>query len=165
MTTTAKDAAAIVAAVLVVFAAAITDNSITTAEAVNMAIAFVTAGAVWLARNGEVGTPVFRRYLRGILAFTGAALALLASVLSDGVTLSEWTQIVLAGLGAIGVVAFTDGQSPLPEAPLVDLWIGVDEGGGRHVSTDPVDDPAHTSPAAVDDVTFRPGAVRRVNGV
>lgn len=168
----AKDVAALVAAVLVVFAAAISDDRITLTEAVNMAIAFVTAAGVIVSKNGDGSHGELWRYLRGIIAFAGAGLALLASgLLSDGITLSEWTQVALAGLGALGVVALPDERTPTPELtarvvvpPEFEQWSQAFEQWRQTAGTDPSGTlPASTFDPRTDDVTFRPGAVRRTD--
>ena len=100
VTTYTKAIVAIAAAALVVLGAALTDNEVTTVELVNIAIAIVTAIGVYLVPNLDDGP---RRYAKAIVAFLGAALAALLTVLTDGVTASEWITVVLAALGAIGV--------------------------------------------------------------
>lgn len=100
--TYAKALLAILAAGLVVLAAAITDDDVSSPELVNVGIAIVTAIGVYLIPNLPEGRGV-RGYAKGAVAFLGAALAALASFLSDGVTNAEWVLIALAALGAIGV--------------------------------------------------------------
>ena len=98
-----KSILAVLAAVLTALTAAVTDNRIDAAEAINVAIAGVTAVGVFVVPNlpGVTG-----RYAKTGVAVTGAALAGLASALSDGVlTQAEVYQVALAGLAAVGVFA------------------------------------------------------------
>lgn len=101
ISTYAKAIVYIITAGLVVLGAALTDDVVSTSEWLNIGIAGVTAVGVYLVPN--LGTGV-QHYAKGIVAFVGAALAALASFLSDGVTSAEWVLVALAALGAIGVV-------------------------------------------------------------
>ena len=96
-----KGIAAVVAAILVALGAALSGNNhIDPVEWVNVAIAGIGAVGVWVAANVN-GAP----YVKGVLAFLTAALVALQSAIVGGVTYTEWIQIALAALGAIGVVA------------------------------------------------------------
>lgn len=95
-----KAIVAIIAAVLVVLGAALTDQAVTQIELVQIGIAFVTAVGVYLVPNLTAGPA---RYAKSAVGFAGAGLAVLVTVLADGVTYSEWITVVLAGLGAVGV--------------------------------------------------------------
>lgn len=96
----AKGLAAVVAAVLVALGASMTgDNIISQVEWVNVAIAAVTAVGVFAVANVPGA-----KYSKGIIAFLGAGLVVLQSAIVGGVTYTEWIQIALAALGAIGVV-------------------------------------------------------------
>ena len=99
-----KAVVAIVAAVLVVLGAAITDDVVTTLEAVNVAIAFVTAVGVYLVPNLPSGPGA---YLKAVVAFLGAGGAALVTVLGSGgladVHPSAWVTVFLAALGGVGV--------------------------------------------------------------
>lgn len=96
----AKGLAAVAATVLVALGAALSGNNhIDPTEWVTVAIAAVTAFGVWVAANVN-GAP----YVKGAIAFAGAALVVLQTVIVDGVTTTEWIQIAIAALGAIGVV-------------------------------------------------------------
>lgn len=90
--------AAVAATVLSAAVAALVDNHMSTAEWVNLAIAFVTACSVFTAANVPGA-----RYTKLILAALGAGLALLVSFITDGVSTSEWMQILIAMGGAVGV--------------------------------------------------------------
>lgn len=96
-----KAAVAVLITVLsAVQAALFGDNVISNPEWVNVAIAAVTAAAVFAAPNVPGA-----RYTKTILAVLGAALTVLASAIIGGVTPTEWIQIVLAAAGAVGVFA------------------------------------------------------------
>lgn len=94
----------VVAVVVAIFsavqAALFNDQVISSTEWVNVAIAAVTAAAVFAAPNVPGAA-----YTKAILAALGAVLTVLASVIVGGVSPSEWIQIFLAGLGTVGVVA------------------------------------------------------------
>jgi hypothetical protein len=96
-----KAIVSILAAALVVLGAALTDNDVSTLELTNIGIAVVTAIGVYLVPNLPTGA---RRYAKGVVAFVGAGLAAVVTVLAEGVTPSEWILVILAALGAIGVV-------------------------------------------------------------
>lgn len=110
-----KAVVAILAAVLVVFGAAITDDVVTTLEVVNVAIALITAVGVYLVPNLPAGPGA---YLKALVAFLGAGLAALVTVLGSGglgdVHPSAWITVVLAALGGVGVYV-------LPNADDLDL--------------------------------------------
>lgn len=96
-----KSVVAVLVAVLSGLQAALfNDQVISSTEWVNVAIAAVTAAAVFAAPNVPGA-----RYTKAILAVLGAVLTVLASVILGGVTPSEWIQIALAAAGAVGVYA------------------------------------------------------------
>lgn len=92
--------AVIVAILSAVQAALFNDQVISPTEWVNVAIAGVTAAAVFAAPNvpGAV-------YTKAVLAALGAVLTVLTSAIVGGITTSEWIQIILAALGTVGVAA------------------------------------------------------------
>lgn len=93
--------------VLAALAAALVDGLITPDEAVNLALLTLGAIATYLVPNLEEGAG---RYLKLIISAIAAGLTLLASSLTDGVTLSEWLMIGAAVLAAFSTYA-------LPNAP------------------------------------------------
>lgn len=101
--------AVVVAAVSAVGAGLSGDDVISSTEWVNIAIATVTAASVFAAPNVPGA-----RYTKAILAVLGAALTVAASAIVGGITYTEWVQIVVAGVGALGVYAKanTVGGSP-----------------------------------------------------
>lgn len=101
MTQYAKFAAAVIATVLSgIVAALYGDNAISNPEWVNIAIAAVGALAVFAAPNVPGAA-----YTKSILAVLAAGLAVAASAIIGGITTTEWIQIALAALGALGVYA------------------------------------------------------------
>jgi hypothetical protein len=107
----AKTILAIIAAGLGILTAALSDDVVTPAELVNVAIAVVTAVGVYLVPN----TPATAaRTLKTIVAAGGAALTALSSALTDGVTTGEWLQIALAALAAVGVYVVPNQDGPTP---------------------------------------------------
>lgn len=96
-----KSVAAVVAAVLsAVVAALVGDAVVTAVEWVNVAIAGTGAAAVFSAPNVPGA-----RYTKSVLAVLTAVLVALNSSITDGITTTEWLQLALAGLGALGVYA------------------------------------------------------------
>lgn len=107
MTNYSKLFAAVVVTVLsAVSAALFGDNTISSPEWVNIAIAGVGACAVFAAPNVP-----FAKYTKSVLAALTAALTILASAISGGVHTTEWIQIVIAALGAVGVYAVRNGDT------------------------------------------------------
>lgn len=99
-----KAVVAVIVTVLSAIGAALTgDEVISNPEWVNVAIAGVTAAAVFAAPNVPGA-----RYTKAILAVLGAALAVMASAIIGGITYTEWIQIIIAGAGAVGVYAKTN---------------------------------------------------------
>lgn len=98
----AKGLAAAAATVLTALAAALADNGMSTVELINTLIVLCSAVGVVIVPDLDTGVA---RYAKPIVAALGAALTLLVTLIADGVTASEWIQVVLAGLGAVGVTA------------------------------------------------------------
>lgn len=96
-----KSFAAVVATVLsAAVAAMIGDGIVSVVEWVNVAIAGSGAAAVFAAPNVPGA-----RYTKSVLAVLTAVLMLLTSVITEGITSTEWMQLALAALGALGVYA------------------------------------------------------------
>jgi len=97
----AKAGAAVVATILSAIAAALTgDSVIDTTEWLNVAVLAVGALGVFAAPNVPGA-----RYTKAVLAVLSAVLVLAVNLIADGIDLSEWIQLGLAGLGALGVFA------------------------------------------------------------
>jgi peptidoglycan/LPS O-acetylase OafA/YrhL len=99
--TYAKALAAVAATILSGVVAALTgDNFISDVEWINVGILAVGACAVFAAPNVPGS-----RYTKLVLAVLSAVLVLLVNLIVDGVTVSEWLQLGVAALGALGVFA------------------------------------------------------------
>lgn len=107
----AKLLAVIVAAGLMAAVAAYTDGVFTTVEKINVAIAVVSAGSVFAAPNVPGAM-----YTKSILAVLGAVLVFLTSAITDGISTSEWMQIGVIALGALGVYAVPNSTTEVRSA-------------------------------------------------
>jgi drug/metabolite transporter (DMT)-like permease len=98
----AKALAAIIATVLSGVVAALTlDETITPAEWINVAILAAGAAGVFAAPNVPGS-----RYTKAVLAVITAMLTLAVQLLVDGtLDLTDWLQLGVAALGALGVYA------------------------------------------------------------
>lgn len=79
---------------------ALADNSISTDELVNLAVIVVGAVGVYLVPNFPAK---FAQYAKTGVTLLTAALVTTLSFLSDGISTTEWLQIGIAALAAIGV--------------------------------------------------------------
>jgi hypothetical protein len=89
---------AVITAGGVLLASALTDGHVDTGEGVQIAIQVVTAASVYLAPNLP--------YSGGVKTALAAILAMLnlaATLITDGLTSAEIINLVLAGLGVLGV--------------------------------------------------------------
>lgn len=77
------------------------DETISNPEWVNVAILTVGSLSVFAAPNVPGA-----QYTKAILAVLTAGLTVLTSAIIGGVTVTEWLQILTAGLAAVGVYAF-----------------------------------------------------------
>jgi hypothetical protein len=95
----AKALAAVLAAVLAAIVPALSgDNQVDTSEWINVVILGAGAAAVFAAPNVPGA-----RYTKLMLAVITAMAAAAASLVSDGISLTDWLQLALAALGAVGV--------------------------------------------------------------
>lgn len=76
------------------------DNFVSNLEWINVAISGVGAAAVFAAPNVPGA-----RFTKGILAVLTAVLTLLVNLIADGVSVSEWLQLLVAAAGSLGVIA------------------------------------------------------------
>jgi hypothetical protein len=150
----AKSIVSILAAALAILATALTDGVVTSAEYVNIGIATLTAVGVFLVPNLPDKA---RGYTKSIVAFGGAALAALITILGASygfldVTASDWITVLLAGLGAIGVAIIPNAPAPVATtaittvnvSPSSDLDVAkiadaVDSYVARHAADQPAD--------------------------
>lgn len=103
----AKFVAIVVATVLSGITAALAGDSVVSAtEWVNIAILAVGALGVFAAPNVPGAA-----YTKSILAVLAAVLTVLASAIVGGISTTEWLQIALAGLGALGVYAIPNSNA------------------------------------------------------
>lgn len=97
----AKAIVAILTAVVTVMVTALTDNTITTAEVVQAAIALVAAVGVYLVPNLAEGAA---RHAKLIVAVLGATLQAVGVLLQGGDLTAQGAMVVLvAALGAVSV--------------------------------------------------------------
>lgn len=89
-----------VIAVLVALAAVWT-GGVTPTEWINVSIVGVTALGVFAAPNVPGAA-----YTKAILSALGAALVVLASAITGGISFPEMVQVIVAAAGAVGVFAF-----------------------------------------------------------
>jgi len=108
----AKALAAVVATVLSGVIAALTgDGVVSTAEWINVAILAAGALAVFTAPNVPGAA-----YTKSALAVVTAVLTLAVQLIDGGLDLTEWLQLAMAALGALGVYAVPNSQS-VPAGP------------------------------------------------
>lgn len=92
-------------------------NTLTGAALVNFLLMILSAVSVGIVPNLTGGVA---KYAKGIIAVATAVGTLLVSLFADGsyaLNTTEWIQLALAALGAIGVVGFKSPQySELPSA-------------------------------------------------
>lgn len=95
----AKAGAAVVATILAAVAAALTGDAVVDAtEWLNVAVLAVGALGVFAAPNVPGSS-----YTKSVLAVLSAVLVLAVNLIAGGIDLSEWIQLGLAALGALGV--------------------------------------------------------------
>lgn len=103
----AKALMAVLATIVSAVIAALTgDNHIGDVEWINIAIAGAAALSVFAAPNVPGA-----RITKFVLAFFMAVLTLAVNLIADGITLSEWLQLLVAGLGSVGVYAIPNRPS------------------------------------------------------
>lgn len=106
----AKAIVATLAAVLTVFAAALTDSVVSVVELANVGVALLTAVAVYWVPNAPVG---WRQYAKAAVAVLGTALQALVPFLMTGVvTPAQWLLVLLAGIGVLGVGVVPNSPDP-----------------------------------------------------
>lgn len=106
--TYAKTVAQIVATGIAAMLVALTgDGQFSDVELINVAIAVVGAVGILYVPNAPNG-PV----AKAVVAVLMAVLTLAVNLIADGVTISEWLQLVMAALGAIGVYAIPNTPRP-----------------------------------------------------
>ena len=111
--TYSKAIAQVVATILAGLLPFLVDNSLSAVEIINLGIIGSSAITIAIVPNLTAG---IAKYAKGALAVVSAVLVLLTSLIADGtLTTEETLQLVIAGLGAIGVVGLPAPQfSPAP---------------------------------------------------
>lgn len=105
----AKALAAVVATVLSGVIAALTgDQTISPGEWINVAIMAAGALAVFTAPNVP-GAPI----TKAVLAVVTAVLTLAVNLIAGGIDMTEWLQLGMAALGALGIYAVPN-SAPQP---------------------------------------------------
>lgn len=79
------------------------DNHITVNEGANILI--LALGAVGVLGAGDLPAGVWAHTKSIVGAATAAAVVLQSALLTDGVSPTEWVQIAIAALGAVGIFA------------------------------------------------------------
>jgi hypothetical protein len=99
----------VVAAVAMALIGFLDDNFLDTVELINCALVALTAIGVWLVPNLTGGAA---KYAKMGVAMLTAGFTVLITAVSAGVDATEWFQVIVAVLAAIGIVG--------PKAPQVD---------------------------------------------
>lgn len=100
LTTYAKAIVYIALAAVGFLITALSDNIVTTDELLNLVVIVLGAVVVYLVPNLDTGIGAA---LKAVAAFATAAIVALLSFLTDGVTIAEWLQVLLAAFAGIGV--------------------------------------------------------------
>lgn len=94
---------------------ALADNDLDLNEKINLGIVVVTAiGVYWIPNFPEN----IAKYVKTGVSFVSAALISTLSFVSDGISTTEWLQIGIAALAAVGVFI-------IPNEPKVDIVVPV----------------------------------------
>lgn len=88
---------------------AVADDVLTLEELLNLVVMVLGAVVVYLVPNLPTGVGA---YAKTIAAFLTAAVVALLSFLTDGVTLTEWLQVLLAAFAGIGVFIVPNEPTP-----------------------------------------------------
>jgi peptidoglycan/LPS O-acetylase OafA/YrhL len=97
----------VVATVLSAVLPALVDGSLSPTEWINVALAFVGAVSVAIVPNLNAGVG---KYAKAAVAVAAAVLTLLVSLIDGGLSTPEILQLVIAALGAVGVVSLPGPQ-------------------------------------------------------
>jgi hypothetical protein len=98
---------------------ALADSVIETQELINLGIILAGAIGVYLVPNLPDSVA---KYGKGAVAVATAALIAILSFLGDGISTSEWLQVGIAALAAIGVVIVPN-ESKIPVVATVDAVV------------------------------------------
>lgn len=111
MTGIGKAVAQAIATILAGLVPFLVDGHLTAVETVNLFLLAFSTAAVAVVPNLTAGTA---KYAKGIVAVGIAVLTLLATFLAEGTGFGsgQIIQLILAGLGAVGVIALPAPQYP-----------------------------------------------------
>ncbi|TDC00778.1 hypothetical protein E1091_04195 [Micromonospora fluostatini] len=103
---------AVAGAVAVAVAGALTDNQVTTVEAVQVVIAVATAAQVWVTTN--VPTLTWAKTVTAVLL---GVTNVLVGVIADGISAADVAVLIVAAFTAAGVYAVPNGSTHRPAPP------------------------------------------------
>lgn len=106
----AKALVAILSGVIMTVAAAISDQTISSVEWVQIAIAGATAASVWLAGHLPTGLVWPKTAMAALLAILNLLVTMVAT--HHSLTPAEWVNLAIAGLTAVGVQVAPTRPSP-----------------------------------------------------
>lgn len=89
---------------------AVFDNALSTEELLNLVVIVLGAIAVYFVPNLPAGPG---GYLKAVVAFLTAGVVALLSFLTDGVSIAEWLQVILAAFAGVGVYIIPN-EKPVP---------------------------------------------------
>jgi hypothetical protein len=108
-------------------ATAASDDALTNEEVLNLTVVVLGAVLVYWVPNLKAGVG---RWLKMIIAFAIAGIVAGLSFLTDGVTPSEWMQIILAAFAGVGVYITPNEPAPSASASYQHMvFAPLDEGG------------------------------------
>ncbi len=108
-----KAFAAAALAIVTVVHSVLSDNRIAAQEGVQIAIAAVTAISVWLVPALDYPK------MKTVIAMLLAGLNVLTSLIVDGITSADWTQVVIAvfTVAAVGAAPARSDRTPVHDPP------------------------------------------------
>lgn len=114
----AKSIVMVIAAGIGILTAALSDGVVSPVEYVTIAISILTAIGAYLIPNMSSGVGA---YAKTLVAFGGAAAAALANIVAHAASFSEvsqsdWLNVLLAGLAAVGLFIVPNVPKPLAQA-------------------------------------------------
>jgi len=119
-----KSVTYIALAAITFLATALSDSILSTEEILNLAVVVLGAIAVYAIPNLPEG---FAKYAKTGVAFLTAGVIAGLSVWTDGVTTTEWLQIIIASFTAVGVFIIPNTPQVVP---VVAVASPVDTGNG-----------------------------------
>lgn len=117
----------VVAVTVLTFAVSLATNGITDQEWVLIAGTGASAIGVAIVPNLDAGIGAIAKT---VLAFIAAGLAVLYNVVLGGLTPTEWIEVLVAGLAAVGVTALPNTWPPAVIPPVAPAPGGSSAAGG-----------------------------------